>query len=57
VKARLSEESFNEFLLNIKRLNGKIQTKHQTLINVAKLFGKDNDDLYQNFELIINPTP
>lgn len=24
VKARLSEENFNEFLLNIKRLNGKI---------------------------------
>ena len=24
VKARLTEESFNEFLLNIKRLNGKI---------------------------------
>ncbi|TNV86479.1 hypothetical protein FGO68_gene9647 [Halteria grandinella] len=56
VKARLSEESFNEFLMNIKRLNGKIQTKHQTLINVAKLFGKENDDLYQNFEIIITHT-
>jgi len=56
VKARLSEESFNEFLLNIKRLNGKVQSKSQTLINVAKLFGKDNDDLYQNFEVIIMPT-
>jgi len=46
VKARLSEASFNEFLLNIKRLNGKVQTKSQTLINVAKLFGRENDDLY-----------
>lgn len=46
VKARLSEDSFNEFLLNIKRLNGKVQSKPQTLINVAKLFGKENDDLY-----------
>jgi len=55
VKARLSEESFNEFLLNIKRLNGKVQSKSQTLVNVAKLFGKDNDDLYQNFEVIILP--
>ncbi len=55
VKARLSEEAFNEFLLNIKRLNGKVQTKSQTLINVAKLFGKENDDLYQNFETIITP--
>jgi hypothetical protein len=24
VKARLSEEKFNEFLLNIKRLNGRV---------------------------------
>lgn len=55
VKARLTEDAFNEFLLNIKRLNGKVQTKAQTLINVAKLFGKENDDLYQNFETIITP--
>ena len=24
-------------------------------MNVAKLFGQDNDDLYQNFETIIMP--
>lgn len=54
VKARLTEANFNEFLMNIKRLNGKIQTKHQTLINVAKLFGKENEDLFQNFDLIIS---
>lgn len=51
----MSEESFNEFLLNIKRLNGKVQSKAQTLITVAKLFGKENDDLYHNFEIIIMP--
>ncbi|CDW78063.1 UNKNOWN [Stylonychia lemnae] len=56
VKARLSEEKFNEFLLNVKRLNGKVQSKAQTLINIAKLFGKENDDLFKNFEHIICPS-
>lgn len=49
VKARLSEEKFNEFLLNIKRLNGKVQSKQQTLINVAALFGSENEDLLRSF--------
>ena len=55
VKARLSEDRFNEFLLNIKRLNGKVQSKQQTMANVADLFGPENEDLLRNFHIIINP--
>ena len=46
VKARVPESKFNEFLLNVKRLNSKVQTKGETLSNVKTLLGKDNDDLY-----------
>eukprot|EP00347_Sterkiella_histriomuscorum_P015697 403356039 len=56
VKARLSEEDFNQFLLNIKRLNSKVQTKQQTLSKVQGLFGQDNEDLFRNFEHIICPS-
>lgn len=55
VKARLPEDKFNEFLLNVKRLNSKVQNKGDTLINVARLFGKDNDDLFKQFDAIVNP--
>jgi len=56
VKARLTEDKFNDFLLNVKRLNSKVQSKQQTFDNVWGLFGKENEDLFNDFIAIVSPT-
>jgi len=53
-RGKLSYENFNAFLANIKRLNNHQQTRDQTLDEAKKLFGPDNQDLYSDFQMLLN---
>jgi len=50
----LSYEAFNEFLANIKRLNNQQQSREETLTEARKIFGPEQQHLYQEFELLLN---
>jgi hypothetical protein len=53
-RGKLSYENFNAFLANIKRLNNHQQTRDQTLDDAKKLFGPENQDLYSDFQMLLN---
>lgn len=50
----LSYEAFNEFLANIKRLNNQQQSRDETLTEARKIFGPEQQHLYQEFEQLLN---
>jgi regulator of replication initiation timing len=53
-RGRLSHEAFNQFLASIKRLNNQQQTREDTLNDARTLFGPEHNDLYVNFENLLN---
>jgi len=53
-RGKLSSEAFNQFLASIKRLNNQQQTREETLDEARRLFGPDNNDLYIDFESLLN---
>jgi len=53
-RGRLAQESFNQFLSAIKRLNNQQQSREETLAEARQLFGPDNSDLYFSFENLLN---
>eukprot|EP00931_Biecheleriopsis_adriatica_P120209 TRINITY_DN95333_c0_g1_i1.p1 TRINITY_DN95333_c0_g1~~TRINITY_DN95333_c0_g1_i1.p1 ORF type:complete len:319 (-),score=68.95 TRINITY_DN95333_c0_g1_i1:74-913(-) len=50
----LSYEAFNDFLANIKRLNNSQQSREVTLEEARKIFGPEQQHLYQEFEQLLN---
>ena len=53
-KLELPYDSFNSFLSCIKRFNAKQATKDETLKTVRSIFGDEHEDLYVNFEMILD---
>jgi hypothetical protein len=53
-RGRLQTQAFNQFLESIKRLNNQNQTREETLDEARRLFGPENNDLYQHFEDLLN---
>lgn len=53
-RSRLSYESFNLFLASIKRLNNQTQSKEETLDEARRIFGPELQDLYKDFEALLN---
>jgi len=53
-RGKLSYENFNAFLANIKRLNNHQQTREQTLEEAKRLFGPQNGELYNDFQMLLN---
>lgn len=53
-KNKLSFEKFNEFLACIKRLNSQMQTREETLSEAKRIFGAQQQDLYVEFECLLN---
>jgi len=53
-RSRLAQDSFNQFLASIKRLNNQQQTREDTLAEARQLFGPQNEDLYYAFENLLN---
>merc|ERR1719353_2105458 len=53
-RSRLPQESFNQFLGSIKRLNNQQQTRDETLAEARQLFGPENMDLHSAFESLLN---
>eukprot|EP00928_Gymnodinium_smaydae_P018776 TRINITY_DN1715_c0_g1_i1.p1 TRINITY_DN1715_c0_g1~~TRINITY_DN1715_c0_g1_i1.p1 ORF type:complete len:282 (-),score=80.48 TRINITY_DN1715_c0_g1_i1:69-914(-) len=50
----LTYEAFNEFLANIKRLNTGQQTREETLDAAKRIFGREHEQLYREFEELLN---
>jgi hypothetical protein len=53
-KNKLTFEKFNEFLACIKRLNSQMQTREETLTEAKRIFGQQFQDLYVEFECLLN---
>mmetsp|Transcript_15861 Transcript_15861/g.34399 ORF Transcript_15861/g.34399 Transcript_15861/m.34399 type:complete len:252 (-) Transcript_15861:61-816(-) len=53
-RSRLSYEAFNQFLASIKRLNSQQQTREETLDEARRIFGPELQDLYRDFEGLLN---
>lgn len=53
-RLKLQHEAFNQFLASIKRLNNQEQTREETLAEARRLFGAENNDLYNDFENLLN---
>jgi len=53
-RSRLSYEAFNQFLASIKRLNNQQQTREETLEEARRIFGTEQQDLYKDFESLLN---
>eukprot|EP00971_Amphidinium_carterae_P099135 1960387-Amphidinium_carterae.1 len=53
-RSRLSYEAFNQFLASIKRLNNQQQSREDTLDEARLIFGVENQDLYRDFESLLN---
>lgn len=53
-KARLSYESFTLFSSYVKQLNEKSISKEQALEEVREVFGPENEELYEMFEILMN---
>uniref|UniRef100_A0A7S4QHW4 At4g15545-like C-terminal domain-containing protein n=1 Tax=Alexandrium monilatum TaxID=311494 RepID=A0A7S4QHW4_9DINO len=51
---RLSYDSFNAFLASIKRLNNQQQSREETLEEARRIFGPELQDLYKDFENLLN---
>ena len=52
-RKRLSYEAFSDFLSYIKRVNNKEITREQALEEVRPVFGPENDDLYEDFVVLL----
>ena len=52
-RKRLSYEAFSEFLSYIKKVNNKEIAKEQALEEVKPVFGPDNEDLYEDFVVLL----
>ncbi|CDJ63612.1 hypothetical protein, conserved [Eimeria necatrix] len=52
-RSRLSFETFNAFLANIKRLNNQQQDREETLRTAERLFGEANADLFEDFKTLL----
>lgn len=53
-RSRLPKETFNQFLSSIKSLNSQRQTREQTLEEARRIFGAEHQDLYLDFEKILD---
>lgn len=53
-RSRLSYEAFNLFLASIKRLNNQQQSREETLEEARTIFGAELQDLYKDFENLLN---
>ncbi|CAK0910756.1 unnamed protein product [Prorocentrum cordatum] len=53
-RSRLSYEAFNLFLASIKRLNSQQQTREETLGEARRIFGPELQDMYRDFEALLN---
>lgn len=53
-RSRLSYEAFNLFLASIKRLNSQQQSREETLDEARRIFGPELQDLYRDFENLLN---
>merc|ERR1711953_1449612 len=53
-RGKLSSEAFNQFLASIKRLNSQQQTREDTLDEARRIFGPELQDLYKDFENLLN---
>jgi len=53
-RQKLQHEAFNQFLASIKRLNNQEQTREETLGEARRLFGTENQDLYHDFESLLD---
>jgi len=53
-RSNLSYESFNDFLASIKRLNNQQQTREETLEQASRIFGREQQHLYAEFEQLLN---
>jgi len=53
-RSRLSYEAFNLFLASIKRLNNQQQSREETLEEARRIFGPELQDLYKDFENLLN---
>lgn len=53
-RSRLSYEAFNLFLASIKRLNNQQQSREDTLEEARRIFGPELQDLYKDFEALLN---
>lgn len=53
-RSRLSYESFNLFLASIKRLNNQQQSREVTLEEARSIFGAEHQDLFRDYELLLN---
>mmetsp|Transcript_91995 Transcript_91995/g.210677 ORF Transcript_91995/g.210677 Transcript_91995/m.210677 type:complete len:272 (+) Transcript_91995:85-900(+) len=50
----LSYENFNAFLGSIKRLNNHQQSREQTLEEAKQIFGSEHENLYRDFQTLLN---
>eukprot|EP00929_Paragymnodinium_shiwhaense_P016619 TRINITY_DN125124_c0_g1_i1.p1 TRINITY_DN125124_c0_g1~~TRINITY_DN125124_c0_g1_i1.p1 ORF type:complete len:270 (+),score=66.60 TRINITY_DN125124_c0_g1_i1:104-913(+) len=53
-RSQLSYEAFNLFLASIKRMNNQQQTREDTLEEARRIFGPELQNLYQDFEALLN---
>lgn len=53
-RSRLSYEAFSLFLASIKRLNNNTQSREETLEEARRIFGSELQDLYKDFEALLN---
>jgi len=53
-RSQLSYEAFNLFLASIKRLNNQQQSREDTLEEARNIFGTELQDLYRDFETLLN---
>ena len=51
---RLGHDEFNQFLASIKRLNNSQQSQEDTLQEVRRIFGAQNQDLYSDFQSLLS---
>ena len=52
-RQKLTYESFNAFLNNIKKLNNHAQSRDETLQQAQVIFGDANQDLYESFSKLL----
>eukprot|EP00918_Siedleckia_nematoides_P067970 GHVU01147909.1.p1 GENE.GHVU01147909.1~~GHVU01147909.1.p1 ORF type:complete len:216 (+),score=34.22 GHVU01147909.1:1270-1917(+) len=53
---RLNYEQFNCFLLEIRKMNGRSQSRDETLTHVHNIFTDAHDDLFQDFKKLVDQT-
>mmetsp|Transcript_30441 Transcript_30441/g.55525 ORF Transcript_30441/g.55525 Transcript_30441/m.55525 type:complete len:269 (-) Transcript_30441:126-932(-) len=53
-RSRLSYEAFNQFLASIKKLNNQQQSREDTLEEARLIFGAANEELYRDFDNLLN---